>query len=253
MAKGREERTLAVVGERAGQCVLLDLVTESVQVTKMPHTNVAYVALSPDAERLATSSWHSRDVKLWDGQTGRLIKDLEAGLSSAVFFTPDNREMIVARGNEFTFHDLNSLEVSRRMPREIGLYPGHVAFTADGKLMALEMAPGLIHLKEITSGRTVAKLEDPHGDVSTWMSFTPDGTQLVVAARYAGAIHRWDLRAIRARLKTMNLDWDWPEYAAPPGGTSFSKNHRPLRVQIVSAKPTAVTQASATNASPAKP
>jgi hypothetical protein len=86
------------------------------------------------------------------------------------------------------------------------------------------------------------------------MSFTPDGTQLVVAARYAGAIHRWDLRAIRARLKTMNLDWDWPEFSAPlPVETSLLKNGRPLRVQIVGTRPAAVTQASATNASPAKP
>ena len=72
------------------------------------------------------------------------------------------------------------------------------------------MTPGVIQLQEVTSGRTVAKLEDPHGDLSTWMGFTPDGAQLIVVARYAGAIHRWDLRAIRARLKTMNLDWDWP-------------------------------------------
>jgi len=176
------------------------------------------------------------------------------GLMSQVFFTPDNREMIVARAKEFTFHDLNSLEVSRRMPREIGLWPGHVAFTADGKLMALEMAPGLIHLKEKVSGRTVAKLEDPHGDHSTWMSFTPDGTQLVVSASNAGAIHRWDLRAIRARLKAMNLDWDWPEFSAPPPAeTSFSKKHQPWRVQVVGAKRTEAPSASATNASRPSP
>jgi serine/threonine protein kinase/WD40 repeat protein len=254
IVKSRDDRTVAVVGEAAGQCVLLDLTTESVQSQGMSHSNASYIALSAEAERLATSGWHSDRVRLWDRQSARLIKDLDVGLCSAVFFTPDNREMIVARGREFTFHDLNSLEVSRRMWREPGLYPGHVAFTADGKLMALEMAPGLIHLKEITSGRTVAKLEDPDGEISTWISFTPDGTQLVVAARYAGAIHRWDLRAIRAGLKTMNLDWDWPEFSARPlVETSFSKSHPPLRVQIVGAKPSAVTQASATNAPPAKP
>jgi serine/threonine protein kinase/WD40 repeat protein len=248
MAKGRDDRTLAVVGESAGQCVLLDLVTESVRVAEMPHAMAGYVAVSPDGERLATSGWHSDRVKVWDGSTGKLIKEWEVGKASAVFFTPDNREMIVARGIEFTFHDRNSLEVSRRMPRDIGLNPGHVAFSADGKLMALEMAPGLIHLKEISSGRTVARLEDPQGDHSTWMSFTPDGTQLVVAARYAGAIHRWDLRAIRERLKTMNLDWDWPEFSAPsPSGDSFSKSPRPLRVQVVGTVP------SPTNVPPAKP
>jgi serine/threonine protein kinase/WD40 repeat protein len=254
IAKGHDDRTVAVVGESTGQCVLLDLITESVQGPEMLHFNGSFVALSANGERLATSGWHSRELKLWDGQSGNPIKELDVGLTSQVFFTPDNREMIVARAKEFIFHDLRSLEVSRRMSREIGLYPGHVAFTADGKLMALEMAPGLVHLKEVTSGRTVAKLEDPHGELSTWMSFTPDGTQLVVAARYAGAIHRWDLRAIRERLKTMNLDWDWPAFSEPPPGeTLFSKNRQLLRVQIVGARPAAVTQPSATNASPAKP
>ena len=41
--------------------------------------------------------------------------------------------------------------------------------------------------------------------------------------------------------------------APPLVETSFSKNHRPLRVQVVGAKPSVATQASATNASPANP
>jgi hypothetical protein len=87
--------------------------------------------------------------------------------------------------------------------------------------MALEMAPAVIHLKETATGRTVAKLEDPHGDRATWQGFTPDGTLLVVVASYASAIHIWDLRAIRTRLKGMNLDWDWPEFPpAATGGTA---------------------------------
>jgi serine/threonine protein kinase/WD40 repeat protein len=238
MVKGRDDRTLAVVGEEDGQCVQLDLVTESVRGAAMPHELAGYVAMSPDASRLATSGWHSDRVKVWEAAGGKLIKDLETGSSALVHFTPDNREIIVARDKEFTFHGLNSLAVSRRMPREIGLHPGHVAFTADGKMMALEMAPGVIHLKEVASGRTVARLEDPQGDLSSWMSFTPDATQLVVAARYAGAIHRWNLSAIRSRLKEMNLDWDWPEFAAPPPGKAASvKNQRPLRIEIIQPNP----------------
>ena len=112
------------------------------------------------------------------------------------------------------------------------------AFTADGKLMALEMAPGVIHLKEIASGRTVATLEDPQGDLSSWMSFTPDGAQLIVVARYPGVIHRWDLRAIRARLKTMNLDWDWPEFSAPlTNETALSKSLRTRHGETIPAPP----------------
>ncbi len=238
MVKGGDESTIAVVGETAGQCVILDLATETVDPTERAHDMAAFVAISPDAERLATSGWHSSRVKLWDVPGGSLIKAWEVGSPSRVFVTPDNRELIVARGGDFTFHDLKTLAVSRQMPREIGLFPGLVAFTADGKLMALEMAPGIIHLKEITSGRTVARLEAPQGDQSTWLGFTPDSTQLVVASRYAGAIHRWDLGAIRIRLKSMNLDWDWPEFAAPsPSEVDFTKSQRTLRVHVVDAPP----------------
>jgi WD40 repeat protein len=253
IAKGRDDRTLAVVGESAGQAVVLDLATESIRLPELPHELASFVALSPVGDRLATSGWHSEHVRLWDGQRGKLLHELAVGPISRVFFTPDERELIVARDREFTFHDLKTLEVSRRLPRDIGLYPGHVAFTSDGTLMALEMAPGLIHLKELTSGRTVAQLEDPQGDLSTWMSFTPDGTQLVVAASYAGAIHRWDLRSLRARLKTMNLDWDWPEFPAPPVATLLAKRDRPRRVEVIGATPAATTRDSATSAPPARP
>jgi hypothetical protein len=100
----------------------------------------------------------------------------------------------------------------------------------------------------------VAKLEDPDRNVSTWMSFTPDATQLVVAARYAGAIHRWDLRAIRARLKMMKLDWDWPEFAAPPPGATLpSKRRWPVPVEVIAPGLAVETPASATNAPPSNP
>jgi serine/threonine protein kinase/WD40 repeat protein len=238
MVKGRDDRMLAVVGEEEGECVQLDLVTESVRGAAMHHDLAGYVALSPDASRLATSGWHSDRVNVWEAASGTLIQELETGSSALVFFTPDNRELIVARDREFTCHDLASLAVTRRMPREPGLFPGHVAFTADGKMMALEMAPGVIHLKEVASGRTVARLEDPQGDLSTWMGFTPDATQLVVAARYAGVIHRWDLRAIRSRLKEMNLDWNWPDYPPPLAATLPPGTNPSIHVQIVDASPT---------------
>src|SRR5882724_8442934 len=98
IVKDHDDRTVAVLGEAASQCVLLDLATESVQSQGMSHSNASYIALSADAQRLATSGWHSDRVRLWDRQSARLIKDLDVGWCAAVFFTPDNREMIVARG-----------------------------------------------------------------------------------------------------------------------------------------------------------
>src|SRR5262245_20662828 len=111
--------------------------------------------------------------------------------------------------------------------------PGEVAFSPDGKLMALEMAPGSVHLKDAATDRTVARLEDPHGDRGGWMGFTPDGTQLVVKALYARCIHVWDLRLIRQRLKEMRLDWDWPEFTPDAGRPRLGP---PPAVRVVGAE-----------------
>lgn len=66
------------------------------------------------------------------------------------------------------------------------------------------------------------------------MCFSHDGTQLVVVSTYAAAVHVWDLRAIRARLKTMGLDWDWPEFP-PTADAASSKPDQPLKVEVLSA------------------
>jgi hypothetical protein len=73
-----------------------------------------------------------------------------------------------------------------------------------------------------------------HGDRSNMISFTHDGTRLVVLSTYASAIHVWDLRAIRSRLKSMGLDWDWPEFAPSADTGSKPTPGRPhLRLQVV--------------------
>jgi tetratricopeptide (TPR) repeat protein len=147
--------------------------------------------------------------------------------------------LVIAKDDEFSFWDVATLQPIQRLSRDVTQYPGWVAFSQNGKLMAMEMAPAVIHLKELATGRTVAKLEDPHGGRATWQGFTPDGTQLVVVCSYSGAIHIWDLRAIRARLKAMNLDWDWPEF--PPAATGELAT-KPLAIEVVPGGKTAVVQ-----------
>ncbi len=156
-------------------------------------------------------SWSGRgpDTRAvaFDGLYRRYARLSERG-DISVRNVPEDREL----------RHLETFEASLRLEHEV-LYPGQVAFSPDQKLMALELAPGVIHLKEAATGRTVARLEDPFGDRSTWMAFTPDGRRLVVTARYAKTAHLWNLALIRTQLKAMGLDWDWPEFpaATPPG------------------------------------
>jgi WD40 repeat protein len=211
-ARSPDGRTLAIVSETSGAGLRLDLASESVQGQQFEHPRAAFVTLSQNGRWVASSGWHSDRVRLWNAQTGKMVHEWVLGSITTVDFTPDSRALITCRGDGFTFWDVDTLRQVRRLDREVPHYPGFIAFSRDGKLMALEMEPAVIHLKEVATGRTVARLEDPHGDRAGWMGFTPDGTQLVVAAGYARAIHVWDLRVIRGRLKGMGLDWDWPEF-----------------------------------------
>jgi serine/threonine protein kinase/WD40 repeat protein/tetratricopeptide (TPR) repeat protein len=234
-ARTPDGRTLPAVTDEEGQAnKILDLETGAVRRELGVHPQGEVKALSGDGRWAASSGWHSDRVRLWDVGTGQLVHEWVVGKQTFVFFTPDSRALIIARGDEFSFWDVETLQPMRRLPRDIAQFPGHVAFSPDGKLMAVEMAPAITHLKEVATGRTVARLEDPHGDRAWWQGFTPDGTQLVVVARYARAIHIWDLRAIRMRLKEMNLDWDWPEF--PPAGGPRSPHADPPDVSVVGAE-----------------
>jgi WD40 repeat protein/tRNA A-37 threonylcarbamoyl transferase component Bud32 len=221
--------TLVAVAEENGANHILDLETGGVRQQLGSHPLGEVRALSADGRWAASCGWHSDRVRLWEVATGRKVNEWDLGRRANVCFTPDSRALVISRGDEFSFWDVESLQPIRRLRRDGTPYPGWMAFSPDGRLMALEMAPAVFHLMEVATGRTVARLEDPHGDRPTWHGFTPDGTRLVVVSNYASAVHVWDLRAIRARLKEMNLDWDWDEFPPAPSGTAPA----PVTVEVL--------------------
>ncbi|HVV70138.1 MAG TPA: WD40 repeat domain-containing protein, partial [Verrucomicrobiae bacterium] len=209
---------LAVVSEESNQARLIDLEDDAVSEKSLDHDGISVAALSPDGRFVATAGWHSSQVRLWETRTSALLHEWSFRGPMNVFFTPKSDELIICRDAAFDFVNLSTLAIQRTVARELEVYPGTVSFTADGTLMAMELSPGVLHLKEVATGRTLAKLEDPYGDRATWTGFTAGGSQLVVAARYAGVIHLWDLRALREKLKPMGLDWNWPEFPASRSG-----------------------------------
>jgi serine/threonine protein kinase/WD40 repeat protein len=211
----RDRGTLGLIDNAEEHALVLNLAEITAPCQQLEHPNGGFVAHSADGRWLATSGWHSEKVRLWRTDSAALVKEWTTGRSTMVFFTPDSRTLVISCGDEFSFWDVPIGREQFRIRRDIALFPSHVAFAPDGKLMALEMAPGVVHLKEVATGHTVAKLEDPFHDRATWLAFTPSGTQLVVVAGYDSAIHLWDLRTIRDRLKAIDLDWSWPDFPSP--------------------------------------
>jgi serine/threonine protein kinase/WD40 repeat protein len=160
VARSQDGRTLAMVSEAQGVAWLVDLDTDTVRSTRLPHPQASFVALSPNGNWVATSGWHTDEVRLWNARTGALVHAWPVH-RAWVTFTPDSRVLVLGLSHEFRFHDVTSKELVLRVRRDVAMHPGYVAFAPAAGLMALEMAPGVVHLKEIATGLTVARLEDP--------------------------------------------------------------------------------------------
>ena len=222
---------MSVVSTREAR--IMDLDTGTLRDSRFPHPHMSSIAVSPDAQWLATAGWDSAQAQVWNTQTGKPTLNV-TGDRARVSFTPDGRQIIVTTPRAHTFYDVKTHKITHRFQRQVSMHLGWIAFTSDGNLMAMEVSPGLIRLCEVETGRTIAHLQDPRGDACTWMGFTPDGTQLITAAAYARTIHRWDLRAMRVELKEMGLDWDWPEF---PLSSDEDKNPPALKLEVAGALP----------------
>src|SRR5205823_4817576 len=143
---------------------------------------------------------HSPSIKVWDTQTGKLVRDLVLDKSLLAAFTPDGRHLIATRKEEYIFYDVPSWHAGRRIRRDVPGYLVQVAFSPDARLIALAVEPGVVAVQELASGRTVLRLEDPLGDRATWIGFAPDGTKLALVAAYDHCVHLWDLRLLRQEL-----------------------------------------------------
>jgi WD40 repeat protein len=101
------------------------------------------------------------------------------------------------------------------------------AFSCDGKLLGLGDAPGVVRLVVPSTGAEIARLTAPGQARLSPCCFTPDGTQLLAIGLETGALHLFDLRAIRAGLADLDLDWD-----APPLPAASALRAKPLSIHF---------------------
>ena len=185
--------------------------TRSRRSVSGPQADVRYIAISPDGRWAATGSHNSRDgVKVWSLPDGRFEKQFpNAGMYATPLFSPDGRWLATNLGNELRLWTVGDW---REGPRLEG---GALAFSPDGRLLAIAQPAGSVRLVEAETGRLVASLDDPQQSRSRQATFSADGSRLILAGEDSRAAHVWDLRAIRHGLVAMGLDWDWPPLPEP--------------------------------------
>jgi WD40 repeat protein len=190
-------------------------------------SNVTNIAVSPDGRWVVTTVRPAGPVKVWDARDGKVVRQLPA-CAGGLFprFSTDGRQLTVwGEPGPGGVYSTETWEPTLQ-------YSGRGLLSPDGRLLASETGMGIIQLLDAGTGREVARLEDPNQEAIPYHVFTPDGTRLLTISNgRAGGIHVWDLRAIRAQLKKLGLDWAAPDY--PPAQPAAQ---HPLRLHINTGK-----------------
>jgi WD40 repeat protein len=201
------------VGEKTGALVLH--LPENRRVLLGPREDVRRCAVSPDGRWVATGNhWNTEGAgaTVWDTDHGQPARDFPAGGLCQVGFSPDCRWLLTT-GGRYQMWKVATWEEGPPLPQPENTGPAGFAFAPDGRTLALVGASSQVWLVDADSGAEIARLTVPEQTRVAPQCFSPDGSQLVALGHESNLLYIWDLRALRAGLKELELDWDQPDYA----------------------------------------
>jgi WD40 repeat protein len=198
--------------------------------------------MSSDGRLLATGSWHGRDVKIWNAQTGELETTLPTG-NARVQFGPAGNKLAVDQGGCFTVWRVSDWKpLLPRTAKSSATVPGPIAFSPDGRMLAILDSPRIVRLLDAETFEELASLQLAGNAFIHSLLFDPQSSRLFAGTTTPGTVHIWKLNRIRERLRGMQLDWtDGP---IPPHDAAASK---PLNLKLNLTEPTSDSTASPAN------
>jgi len=179
------------------------------------------LVFSPDGRLLATGTFRSSTIKLWETATGRELRNLSSDTQSTMSMSPyiafsrDSRLVAAAAGNNSvriwdvtSGRELQSLAGSQgSLAASIGVY--FIGFTGDGQIVTVSDA---MRVWDIASGRELRTLGTTSLSVSGLtgggggVALSPDGKQLasLVVGSEKPVVKVWEITSGR-ELRSVDL------------------------------------------------
>jgi tetratricopeptide (TPR) repeat protein len=174
---------------------------------------------------------------VWDliGCRSERLLPVSGEASTVVAMSPDGRWLVacthtIDRGNPgFYFWEVGTWKPGPYVSKSPAAGWHAPVFSPDGRLMALAVSPRQVRLFDPARNRTIAHLSTIEPVSPAPVAFSPDGTRLVASTNQRRHI-LWDLPAIRAQLRKMDLDWDGPPASI---GEAMVESLHPVRAMVV--------------------
>ncbi|MEP6743090.1 MAG: caspase family protein [bacterium] len=203
------------------------------------------LVFSPDGRLLATTSFRSSTIKLWETATGRELRNLSSGTqsvmatSSFVTFSPDSRLIATAAGDNSvkiwdvtSGRELQTLAGSQgSLASSLGVY--FIAFVGNGQIVTISDA---IKVWDVASGQELRNLGSTGISVTGLTggeggaALSPDGNQLAIVVTDSSRPQVKFFDVTRGgELKTIDL----PDKELDSAQISFMSDGRVLAAGIV--------------------
>jgi RNA polymerase sigma factor (sigma-70 family) len=166
------------------------------QLDGLPEAVFHAVVFSPDGKTLATCGsdlGKDRGIRLWDTASGKEVRRLLGRtdhVASMAMFSPDGKTLVstgidktIRRWNPSTGEELSVWKTRVRVAA--------LAFSPDGKLLALAEWGNSITLCDAATGRAIGELPGYRDKVNS-VAFSPDGKTLA-SAGFDGTVRLWDV------------------------------------------------------------
>ncbi len=157
------------------------------------------LSFSPDGRLLATATFRTNTIKLWETATGRELRDLSTGGQNTSYLSP------------------------------------FFAFSPDNRLLAASAGSNSVRVWEVISGREVQTLTGGQSSLMgalgvTFLAFSGDGKKLITIS---DAIHVWDTSTWRELATIQNSEVNASGLTGGGGGVAVSPDGNQLaRVDV---------------------
>jgi len=153
------------------------------------------VVFSPDGSKIVSGS-SDKTVKLWDAETGKILKSFEGHLNSVrdVDFSPDGSKVVsVSRDRTIKFWNVENGKMLNSIVIGNNIAAWCVTFSPDGKKIVSGNSDNSVKVWDVRSGKLLKTVVGHKNSVRS-VAVSPDGTKIISGSRDS-TIKVWDMKS----------------------------------------------------------